>query len=111
MSFEYKHVKEYLEQRYRVEEYFQEYPNGTVRIGWENSEGLTKEEWEQSCINALNQRINSKGDLDTSHRENLIEIWRDGQVLLAKKQGKISVYGDRFYSQYFRRRVSPKSEI
>ena len=44
MSFEYKHVKEYLEQRYRVKEYFQEYPNGTVRIGRENSEGLTKEE-------------------------------------------------------------------
>ena len=104
MSFEYKYAKEYLKQHYKVKEYEKEHPNGTVRIDWLNAEGLSREEWKQSCMNALHQRINSKGGLDISHRENLTEIWRDGQIFLAQKQGKKSVYGDRFYSQYFRRR-------
>ena len=105
MKFEYEHVKDYLKHRQKVEEYFQKHPGGRVRVDWTDYEGLSKEEWEQSCLDSLNNRINSKGGLDISHRENLTEIWRDGQILLAQKQGKTSVYGNRFYSQYFRRRV------
>jgi hypothetical protein len=92
MTTQYKHISGYLSFCKKLNQHFLENPGSVVEVPahlWVNWDKLDRETWKKSFLDALNARINSKGNYwDNSCKDSEHDLRRDCEVVNAWFNGK-----------------------
>ena len=92
MTTQYKHTSSYLSFCKKLNQHFLENPGSIIEVPahlWDSWDKLDRETWKKSFLDALNARINSKGNYwDNSCKDSEHDLRRDVEVVNAWFNGK-----------------------